>query len=559
MLEEDGRLRNLRAENYILNQRISAEWIYASEEWKKEARQFCVKGLAEIDMLKEIQAKLEEAQRKGLGLRQFKKQIVPYLQEKGWLGGDEKEIGHRVRIIFDTNLASARASAKWQKIQETKDKMPYLQYLPSLSADKRDEHKAFYGLIARADDEIWQRIFPPNGYNCKCRTRQLTEKQAQKLIKEQEENGGRITVDNNAINKAVDSSFQHCHADLSGFWGYLENRKRTKEEKKRGKTAEQKKEENLTKSLAVKNKLLEHNLAKTVLDLSPKTEKDYKGRINWAYPTIEEAYQTFKTRGANLIKKYLPTIKAGVARELSPYEIFQPILQDLRATGGRNLNYVGENLNLEHKNIIDHCFSRYPERVIKILNESDRKIIVVERAKETGKSDGGALFLKDLDKIIDAVKNTDLKMQDLQTGDALLYLPFAKSRIEQATTAIHEIAHPIQYYFPEIQTVFRMFFNERTKGEKRQHLPLYPSDVLGKKDHFSDPYMGRTYEENFFSNKSPEPLELMPMSYQAILGDDFWDLSIIVNGYKEKNINLNSDVELLGFALATLEGIAKWK
>lgn len=39
-------MNDLREVNYILNQRISAEWIYASEEWKK------------IDMLTEIQSKL---------------------------------------------------------------------------------------------------------------------------------------------------------------------------------------------------------------------------------------------------------------------------------------------------------------------------------------------------------------------------------------------------------------------------------------------------------------------------------------------------------------------
>jgi uncharacterized protein with gpF-like domain len=39
----------------------------------------------------------------------------------------------------------------------------------------RPAHAAMNGKIFRFDDPIWQTCWPPNGYNCRCRVRALTE------------------------------------------------------------------------------------------------------------------------------------------------------------------------------------------------------------------------------------------------------------------------------------------------------------------------------------------------------------------------------------------------
>lgn len=536
MLEEDGRLRNLRAENYILNQRISAEWIYASEEWKKEARQFCVKGLAEIDMLTEIQAKLEEAQRKGLGLRQFKKKIVPYLQQKGWLGGDEKEIGHRIRIIFDTNLASARASAKWQKIQETKDKMPYLQYLPSLSADKRDEHKAFYGLIARADDEIWQRIFPPNGYNCKCRTRQLTEREAQRLIKEQEENGGRIVASDELINKAVDSSFQHNHEDLSGFFGYIENQKITKEEREHGKTSQQKKKENLILSIALKKNLL---VAASPVKNHFELLKDGDTLLNGYEKLVKEIEKGNFNNGFHFCEAIFKREDVAISYN---FPFYFPVGNEKEAL------------------IINEALNHFPYEIMKKMDSKGGRVFFLPYLPEDARASyKHAILFDDLtDFEAKAIKANVVNVKNLKGDEgnfnSLLDLSdglISISKNERSIGTIgHEWTHRIRYTHYELQKLFQDYFEyitaDKSKPENNpQRLkdiyPLldYDSDEKAIQDDFFDAYFGKIDGKN-------NARELLTMCYEALLGDDY-----------ELFYNLSKKPQLFGFALASLVRFGK--
>ncbi len=113
--------------------------------------------------------------------------------------------------------------------------MPYLQYLPSLSTNKRDSHTAYYGLVRPVDDPIWQSIFPPNGFGCKCRTKQLTKEQAQKILDEQAEKGIVYDIETEQVKhpltgemvstpKGVHFSFNHNHDRLSAMLKLAEER-----------------------------------------------------------------------------------------------------------------------------------------------------------------------------------------------------------------------------------------------------------------------------------------------------------------------------------------------
>ena len=149
------------------------------------------------DLLADTQKALTTAIESGTSFYNFQKQLKPYLMSKGWWGvqsmldpatGKEKQVQlgstRRLKTIYHTNLATAYAAGQWARIQEVKDAFPYLKYLPSVSDNKRDAHKAYYNKIYKVDDPIWQHIFPPNGYGCKCQVRQLTRKQALKERKE---------------------------------------------------------------------------------------------------------------------------------------------------------------------------------------------------------------------------------------------------------------------------------------------------------------------------------------------------------------------------------------
>lgn len=65
----------------------------------------------------------------------------------------------------------ARSAVQWQEYERTSNVYPNIEYLESRSVDKREAHKQYYGLIFPINHPFWDDHFPPNGWNCKCRTR----------------------------------------------------------------------------------------------------------------------------------------------------------------------------------------------------------------------------------------------------------------------------------------------------------------------------------------------------------------------------------------------------
>lgn len=128
----------------------------------------------------------------------FQKRLTPTLQQKGWWGRKEAtdpltgevstvQLGspRRLRTIYWANVASAEAVGEWAQIEATKEFLPYLTYLISLSDNKRREHLQFVGITLLVDDPWWRTHYPPNGWMCKCRARQIS---GPKAMRQPEEN-----------------------------------------------------------------------------------------------------------------------------------------------------------------------------------------------------------------------------------------------------------------------------------------------------------------------------------------------------------------------------------
>jgi phage gp29-like protein len=80
-----------------------------------------------------------------------------------------------LRTEYNAAIASARAAKDYKKAQEDIEIYPNLKYMPSVSADPRDSHKKFYGLILPVNDPFWIHGLPPSDWNCKCWTQQTDE------------------------------------------------------------------------------------------------------------------------------------------------------------------------------------------------------------------------------------------------------------------------------------------------------------------------------------------------------------------------------------------------
>ena len=186
-------LPNLEAIKAFNTKMIGSSFSYLDVLAHEHAVAFTVAKMMDADMLLETRDAISAALENGTDFRDFKKRLKPYMMSKGWWGeqvmSDPKDgsiqkvqLGstRRLRVIYQTNLHTAYAAGQWDRIQQSKDALPYLQYMPSLATRKRNDHKQYYGIIRPIDDPIWQQILPPNGYGCLCWVKQLTRKQAER-------------------------------------------------------------------------------------------------------------------------------------------------------------------------------------------------------------------------------------------------------------------------------------------------------------------------------------------------------------------------------------------
>lgn len=178
-LPPDEALQWFRSKGYQLTE----GW---QDMWQEEhAKAFTVAKATQLDVLADIRQAVDDALSQGLPLAQFKKQLTPVLQKKGWWGekedpetGEVVQLGsaRRLRTIYETNLRMAHAAGRWERIERTAQTRPYLRYVAILDGRERDEHRKWHGTILPWDHPWWKTHNPPNGWGCRCKIMQLSER-----------------------------------------------------------------------------------------------------------------------------------------------------------------------------------------------------------------------------------------------------------------------------------------------------------------------------------------------------------------------------------------------
>lgn len=144
-----------------------------------------------LDVLSDIHDSLDDALSKGLTFESFQKHVEPKLSARGWTGkkyalnpdGELQlvELGtpRRLKTIYQTNTQSAYNAGRWEIQAEDIERRPYLMLIEVVDPSSRPDHVEMSGSIARVDDPFWNAWYPPNGFNCRGRTRSLSQKQAE--------------------------------------------------------------------------------------------------------------------------------------------------------------------------------------------------------------------------------------------------------------------------------------------------------------------------------------------------------------------------------------------
>lgn len=165
--------------------------------WKDEhANAFTVAKAMQVDILETLRGAVDKALAEGRTLRDFAKDLTPELQRLGWWGKadmvDPKtgetvnaQLGspRRLKTIYNTNMRTARAAGQWERAERTKKALPYMLYELGPSREHRVDHVGWHGTCLSIDDPWWDEHMPPNGWGCKCRVRQVSRVEYERLKK----------------------------------------------------------------------------------------------------------------------------------------------------------------------------------------------------------------------------------------------------------------------------------------------------------------------------------------------------------------------------------------
>lgn len=158
--------------------------------WQEEhAKAFTVAKAMSRDLLEDIRQAVDDALVNGTTLATFRQQLTPLLMARGWWGrslesdpltGEQRvvQLGSpaRLRTIFDTNLRSAYAAGRWDRIQRQKRVFPFLIYESVKDGRERPEHGAWHKTILPVDHPWWDTHYPPCGWNCRCTARPANQR-----------------------------------------------------------------------------------------------------------------------------------------------------------------------------------------------------------------------------------------------------------------------------------------------------------------------------------------------------------------------------------------------
>lgn len=196
-LEPAQALAFLRQKGY------ATSWNWYDTRREAHARAFTVAKVMRLDILQDIRQMLDNAiegelttdsngdqVKRALTFEQFKKRLKPMLQKKGWWGEKEMvnpktgevetvQLGstRRLRTIYQTNVQTAYMAGRYQQEMEVAAARPFRQYLSVVDGATTDRCRSLHLTVYPVDDQIWDTLFPPNHWNCRSRTRTMSQKQ----------------------------------------------------------------------------------------------------------------------------------------------------------------------------------------------------------------------------------------------------------------------------------------------------------------------------------------------------------------------------------------------
>lgn len=69
---------------------------------------------------------------------------------------------------WDTAVLTAEAASNYRRLRSKKEIFPFWEYKTVHDGKVREEHRKLHGVILPESDPRWNKIYPPNGWRCRC-------------------------------------------------------------------------------------------------------------------------------------------------------------------------------------------------------------------------------------------------------------------------------------------------------------------------------------------------------------------------------------------------------
>ncbi|MDO6747192.1 phage head morphogenesis protein [Gilvimarinus sp. 1_MG-2023] len=478
---------------------------------------FTVAKMMDMDLLSTVQERLQRALDDGSTFETFARELIPQLQKSGWWGKKdvvdpltgqviEAQLGSASRLeqIFRSNLQSAYSVGRWDMIQRNAKYAPYLMYDAVDDHRTRDEHSKWDETVLPVSNAFWFEFFPPNGYNCRCGTIQMSQADLNDygLKLSPPPKVARRKWENPRTGKT-----EVIPEDITPGWNKNPGKARLS---------------SLVDTKEQKRKKLPPEQAQAVTK-TPEPELPDIG------PELNYSHDEMKQRGGDQLTS-----------------LFDERMSDALYEGQSRLEVLNHLVdgNLDDPRLVDWAEDFQQSLLVRL--EQVRPISTPAAIEGRGKGvtavkEASKRYPDDWTKATDEVGPLYVKYstsrgfevsidQDFTGKIPILGRPSAKKRefwpkgtgfilTDESSTAAHEYAHRIQFALKGLDDYFNEEHRRRTAGDPLKRMRdltgmNYDRREVTREDGYYHPYMGKEYT----IDKERPAMEVMTMAFEPLLG-----------------------------------------
>ena len=145
-----------------------------SAQYKRDA--FTISGVSDVRLIEKVRDELAQVLQDGGTQRDFDAAV----RKMTSVAGVEEINAFTLDTVFSTNMQKAYSLGRYEQmtVPDVADALPFWRYMTVGDGRVRPAHARINGFEALVEDPVWDKIYPPNGYNCRCSVMPLLREEA---------------------------------------------------------------------------------------------------------------------------------------------------------------------------------------------------------------------------------------------------------------------------------------------------------------------------------------------------------------------------------------------